>query len=219
MNRSSRRYDAIGVGYRTQRRADPRIAKKILAAVGNATHVVNIGAGTGNYEPEGGSVVAVEPSGEMIRQRAPRAAPVVRGLAEALPFPTHTFECAMAVLTVHHWADFKLGLQEMRRVAPRQVIFAFDVPRQHELWITSEYLPEAAELEEHRAPRVDQILECLGGGTVEEVPIPHDCIDGFFGAYWRRPHSFLEPTVRRSISSVAQIARRSGSTCCIPTGD
>jgi hypothetical protein len=38
------------------------------------------------------------------------------------------------------------------------------------------------------------------------VPIPHDCVDGFFHAYWRRPEAYLDPEVRAGISAFALLA-------------
>jgi len=98
-------YDVIGRDYRQHRRPDPRIAAVIANALGDAASVVNIGAGTGSYEPRGRRVVAVEPSLVMIRQRADDAAPAVRATASALPFRDARFDVALAVLTIHHWAD------------------------------------------------------------------------------------------------------------------
>jgi SAM-dependent methyltransferase len=144
----------------------------------------------------------------MIRQRPLGAAPVVRAVAESLPFPDGAFDCALAVLTVHHWNDVERGLRELRRVADRQVLFAFDVDRQAELWFTADYLPESAELERRRAPSISRIVAALAGARVIPVLIPYDCTDGFCGAYWHRPRSFLDQTVRQSISSVAMLEPR-----------
>jgi len=121
-------YDRIGRGYSLSRRPDPRVAQQILDALGDAATVVNVGAGTGSYEPRHLAVTAVEPSLEMIRQRPRDAAPVVRALAERLPFADHCFDAALAVLTIHHWRDQSNGLAEMRRVARRRiVILTWDV--------------------------------------------------------------------------------------------
>ena len=45
------RYDRIGHGYASTRREDPRLREIILAALGGSRSVVNVGAGTGSYEP------------------------------------------------------------------------------------------------------------------------------------------------------------------------
>jgi hypothetical protein len=40
---------------------------------------------------------------------------------------------------------------------------------------------------------------------METVPIPWDCVDGFFHAYWRRPHAYLQEQVRRGTSVWARV--------------
>jgi SAM-dependent methyltransferase len=190
-------YDRIGVGYTRFRGEDPRIAAAIHAALGDASTVVNVGAGAGAYEPRDRQVVAVEPSEVMIAQRPPDAAPVVRAGAEALPFPDDSFDAAMSVLSDHHWPERAKGLREMRRVARRRaVLFQCDLALLHASWLTRDYLttfrPEWMTMEE--------IAGYLGATRIEPVPIPHDCRDGFLGAYWRRPHAYLDPAVRDAIS-------------------
>ena len=64
------RYDTIGRTYSSTRRADPRIAAQIAAALGDATRVVNVGGGTGSYEPQDRFVAAAEVSLTMLRQQS-----------------------------------------------------------------------------------------------------------------------------------------------------
>jgi len=193
----SQLYDRLGVGYTQVRREDPRIAARIHAALGDAETVLNVGAGTGNYEPRDREVTAVEPSELMIAQRPPHAAPAIRATAEALPFPDGSFDAAMAVLSDHHWPDRAGGLREMRRVARRRaVVFQFDLRALLDFWLVREYLttfrPEGS--------TADGLERHLGVTRVETVKIPHDCRDGFLSAYWRRPSAYLDPAVRAGIS-------------------
>ena len=139
-------YDTIGATYTVTRRTDPRIAAQIWAALGDARTVLNVGAGTGSYEPPDRHVLAVEPSALMRSQRLPGAAPCLAGSAEQLPFDDQTFDAAMAVCTVHHWQDPIAGLREMRRVARRVVVFLFDTSDPDQFWLTRDYLPEFADL-------------------------------------------------------------------------
>ena len=192
-------YDRIGRRYAQRRRPDPRIAARIARALGDARTVVNVGAGAGSYEPEDRHVVAVEPSEVMIAQRRREAAPVVRAVAEALPFSNNQFDAALAVLTVHHWTDPKRGVAELRRVARRQVIFTWDPAHLAPFWFTRDYLPEAVALDAGFTT-LRATVAFLGAATVEPIPVPHDCHDGFFAAYWRRPEAYLDPDVRAGIS-------------------
>ena len=200
-------YDTIGRGYRAVRRTDTRIEQQIHEALGGARRVVNVGAGAGSYEPVDRLVVAVEPSATMVRQRRAGAGPAVRGVADGLPFAAGTFDGALALLTVHHWPDPLAGLAEVRRVTDGPVVvFTFDVAVHGEQWIVTDYLPQMVDLDaDTLAPEV--IAEALGGGAVEVVPVPHDCLDGFCHAWWRRPEAYLDPGVRAAISGIARLPR------------
>ncbi len=191
-------YDHIGHGYAGARRTEPRIARLIWQALGDARSVLNVGAGTGSYEPDDRDVLAIEPSGVMRAQRAPGAAPCMAGQAEALPFADGAFDAAMAVLSDHHWDDPIAGLREMRRVARRVVVFQWDGQSRPEFWLTRDYLPEFARLARGQ-PTLTKRAAAIQA-TMQPVPIPWDCVDGFFHAYWRRPHAYLEENVRRGTS-------------------
>jgi SAM-dependent methyltransferase len=197
-------YDAIGQSYGTYRRADPRIAAVIAAALGPIGRLVNVGAGTGSYEPRDRPVVAVEPSRAMIRQRPPGSGPAVQASATALPFRDVAFDAALAVLTIHHWPDRARGLAELMRVAPRAVIFTWD-PDASGFWLVDDYLPEIAALDRPIFPTMDEMRRILGRIEVRPVPVPHDCMDGFLGAYWRRPHAYLDSGVRGAISTFGKV--------------
>jgi len=204
-------YDRIGRTYATTRHADPRIAAAIVHALGDAHTVLNVGAGAGNYEPRDREVVALEPSPVMIAQRPPDAAPVVQGRAEALPFEDDSFDAVMSVLSDHHWSDRRRGFAELRRVARRRIVlFNADPGQAREFWLTNEYLPEFRELipPRYRTPGAwkDEFRAVLGEVELTPIPIPHDCRDGFYGAYWRRPEAYLDPGVRAGISVFAQVS-------------
>jgi SAM-dependent methyltransferase len=196
------KYDRIGRTYARTRAADPRLAAAIWDALGDARTVVNVGAGTGNYEPPDRDVTAVEPSEVMIAQRPPEAAPVVQASAEALPFEDGSFDAAMAVLTIHHWCDWRAGIEEMRRVARRVVVLSWDPSFARRLWITAEYFPFAGD-EESTFPSLADQAAAVRAMRVTTVLIPHDCEDGFYGAHWRRPHAYLDPEVRAGVSVLA----------------
>ncbi len=191
-------YDAIGAGYPATRRTEPRIAARIWAALGDARTVLNVGAGTGSYEPPDRAVTAVEPSATMRAQRPAGTAPCLAAIADSLPFADQSFDAAMAVLSDHHWPDPIAGLREMRRVARRVVVFNFDAEHANEFWLVRDYLPELTALAAGH-PTMTQRAEAIGA-RLEPVPIPWDCADGFFHAYWRRPEQYLRQEVRRGIS-------------------
>ena len=196
------------------RRPDPRIAARIDAALGSARTVLNVGAGTGSYEPEGRAVTAVEPSAEMIGQRPPGSAPVVQASAEDLPFADQSFDASMAVLTAHHWADLGAGLAGMRRVTrERIVIVTFDPEALADLWIANDYFPEMLSLKRRAGATSSQLAERLAGATVEPIPVPRDCTDLFFAALWARPEKLFDEEVVKPMwvwQSISAEARQNG---------
>jgi SAM-dependent methyltransferase len=196
-------YERIGTGYARNRRADRRLTAAIAAALDGNRNVLNVGAGAGSYEPSGLAAVAVEPAATMIAQRPRGSAPCVRARAEALPFGDQTFDAGLAVLTLHHWSDWQAGLGELARVVCRKVVlFTWD-PDSEGFWLR-DYLPEMLAKDRRRFPKLDDLRTVLGDVRVQRVPIPHDCTDGFLGAYWRRPDAYLDPSIRHSISSLAR---------------
>lgn len=199
------RYDAIGTTYSTTRREDPRIATDIHAALGPGGSLINIGAGTGNYEPDGWDVVAVEPSAEMLHQRGDHAAPSVRGVAEHLPFADRSFEVAMALLTIHHWTDVDVGLREMERVSRRQVVFFFEPLRTHDFWAI-DYFPEALDLPTEQDTPGEAVLRThLDVREIRPLLVPHDCQDGFGASFWARPDAYADPLVQAGMSWLAML--------------
>jgi SAM-dependent methyltransferase len=193
-------YEQHGRTYARQRRPDPRIAARVHAALGDARTVLNVGAGTGSYEPGDRWVLAVEPSATMRAQRPPGSAPALDARAEALPFDDDSFDAAMACVTIHHWEPPEAGLAELRRVSRGPVVvLTFDLA--HLLPWQLEFLALGLQVEGKRFPELDELAAALRGRTrVEHIPTPADCQDGFFEAYWNRPEALLDPAVRSAQS-------------------
>ncbi len=198
-------YDEIGIGYQHYRRPDARVATAIRRALGEAQTVVNVGAGAGSYEPADCSVVAVEPSQAMIQQRQPDHAPVVQASAMDLPFREASFDAALAILTMHHWPDRVRGLTEMARVARKRVVIVTWDPEVFGFWLIDDYFPEISDIDRRTCPSMELLRDALKDIEVYPLPVPHDCIDGFLGAYWRRPHAYLDAGVRRAISVFSKL--------------
>jgi len=174
------------------------------SALADAETVANIGAGTGSYElPH--TVVAIEPSMAMLRQRAPHAAPAVQAVAERLPLRDACVAAATAILTVHHWTDRAQGLQELARIARERVAILTWDPDAQPFWLTEDYFPAIVDQDRRNFPSIADFSRSLGRVTVQRIPIPHDCIDGFMGAFWRRPRAYLDAATRSGMSSLARL--------------
>lgn len=206
-------YDTIGRRYARGRRPDPRIAAQLTAALGDARSVLNVGAGTGSYEPPDRRVVAVEPSAVMLAQRPHGAATAVQARAEALPFPDQSFDAVMAVLTLHHWADRARGLAECARVARRRVVLLTWDPAAEPFWLLRDYFPDFVVADRQAFPPMSAYTEAFGPRAqveVAAVPIPRDCVDGMLGAYWARPAAYLDAAVRAGMSSFTRPGTEAG---------
>ena len=202
------RYDTIGLGYSTTRREDPRLRARLHAALGNARSVVNVGAGTGSYEPRDRYVIAIEPSDVMAAQRPPELAPAMRARAEELPLRDDAVDAAMAIVTVHHWDDGqRRGVGELRRVARGPVvILTFDPSVFARMWLIRDYLPEIAELDRRTFPAPVQLAEWLGGDvTIESIPIAADTPDWMLGSFWAHPERVLDESARNATSGFARL--------------
>lgn len=199
-------YDTIGSRYGRARRADPRLQRRVLDALGPSESVINVGAGVGAYEPTDRDVVAVEPSLRMLEQRPPEAAPAVQGFAESLPFGDDAFDAGLATLTVHHWTDLEAGLRELRRVVRERVVILTWDPGHPGFWLTQDYFPDLLAHDASVFPSLSAIEAGLGPAEVSVVPVPHDCIDGFLGAFWRRPAMYVDPCVRSGMSTFSKLS-------------
>ncbi len=202
------RYDRIGVGYARTRREDPALAALIGSSLGDAVSVVNVGAGTGSYEPTDRRVIAVEPSAVMAAQRDPARPVALRAGAAALPLHDQSVDAAMAVLTLHHWgAGQRQGVAELRRVARGPVVIVtFDPRVSAEMWLARDYLPEVAARDRVEFPEITDIVDWLGGDVqVVEVEIGADTPDWTFAAFWAHPERVSDPLARAATSAFARL--------------
>ena len=197
-------YEELAEQYNRFRKPDPRIASAIWAHLKNANNVLNVGAGTGSYEPVNCRVVAVEPSAKMIALRQISTAKVIRGSVENLPFDDDTFDASMALLTIHHWPDIRQGLNEMLRVTRGKVILFTWIGYGKDFWL-EKYISEIRGIDIALFPTLKELEEMIGPISVTPVEIPHNCTDGFMCAYWRRPKAYLDSDVRKAISTFSRI--------------
>ncbi|MCA9997350.1 MAG: class I SAM-dependent methyltransferase [Anaerolineales bacterium] len=202
-------YDKIGVSYSVMRCTDPKVAAQLYAELQGATRIVNIGAGTGSYEPENVDLVAVEPSAEMISQRKAGSYRVEQAFAEKLPFADDSFSHAMTVLSMHHWQNRALAFSEINRVATEKFVAITWDPQSEPFWLTRDYFPEIHEMDKRIFPKMEAFGEHFDDVVVRPLQIPNDCQDGFFAAFWQRPEAYLSSQVRQAMSPFAKVTNLS----------
>lgn len=198
-------YDKIGRTYSTTRCTDPKIAAQLYAELEGATRIVNIGAGTGSYEPSDVDLVAVEPSAKMIAQRPSNGHPVKQASAEKLPFADNSFSHAMTVLSMHHWEDRALAFSEINRVTTEKFVALTWDPHSEPFWLTRDYFPKIHEMDSQIFPDLDELNQYFDAVIMRPLLVPSDCQDGFFAAFWRRPEAYLSPEVRQSMSPFSKV--------------
>lgn len=199
------KYDRIGTTYSTTRQTDPKIAKQLYSELKGASKIINIGAGTGSYEPQDIDLVALEPSLKMIEQRPKIAPPVVQAIAEKLPFEDHSFSHAMTVLSMHHWENQALAFQEINRVTKEKFVAISWNPAAAPFWLTRDYFPEIHEMDIAIFPGLAELVTHFDEVSIQPLLIPEDCQDGFLAAFWKRPEAYLNRQVRNSMSSFSKL--------------
>lgn len=199
-------YNEIGKKYNLGRHTDPYILNQIQTKLYGASSVLNIGAGTGSYEPAHLKVIAAEPSKTMIKQRPLSAAPVVQARAEDLPFKDKSFSFSMTVLSMHHWGDWEKAISEIKRVTRKRFVAVTWDPDSKPFWLTRDYFPEIHEMDKKTFPSLSGFYNSFKRVEVTNLEIPADCADGFLGAYWRRPEAYLDERIRANMSTFFKIS-------------
>lgn len=198
-------YDDIGLGYNVTRRTDPKIAKQIEKNLVDATKIINLGAGTGSYEPLGVDLIAVEPSKLMIEQRAANAYPVKQAFADNLPFRSNYFSHAMTVLSMHHWQNRRAAFSEIKRVTTDKFVAVTWFPHLADFWLTKDYFPEIHQLDSQAFPSLDEFEAEFNSLEITPLLVPEDCQDGFLACFWKRPTAYLQQSVRKGMSTFSKI--------------
>ena len=198
-------YDKIGRGYTSSRRTDGRIERALHDALGSSRSILNVGAGTGSYEPSDRDVVAVDISHVMLAQRSIERAKAIRASVELLPFDGASFDAVLGVLTMHHWRNQRAGLAECRRVARERIVFLTWDPASPAFWL-EHYFPDLLSYDRRVFPSMNLLGDVMGDIEVRVIPIPFDCVDGFLGAFWRRPEAYLDAAIRAGMSSFSRIS-------------
>ena len=196
-------YDSKNHNYSAIRKADPRIGEYVRESLRGSNTVLNVGAGTGSYEPEDKFVIAVEPSTVMRAKRlALGRTPAVNAKADDLPFDDKSFDAVMAVLTIHHWPDLKAGLLEIKRVSKKRITILTYDPEMLDVFWNVRYFPQLVEIERRRYPKLNYIADCVDEEIkITNIKIPFDCSDGFQEAFYGRPEAFLQEEVRNAQSA------------------
>lgn len=214
-------YNQIGINYNNTRKADPYIVGRIeehLQADKQGKYL-DIGCGTGNYlqflSHKGYEFYGLDPSETMLavaRQQCPTSL-IQQGFAEQIPFDADFFSGAMALFTFHHWENQQQGLNELFRVlklGSRLVFLSFTAEQMQGYWL-NHYFPKMIEKSALLIPTQEsmiQMLQSAGFGDVktEKYFVQADLQDHFLYSNKYKPEQYLNPDIRKGISSFSAFA-------------
>ncbi len=224
------KYDIIGINYNETRKPDPYLVNRLYHHLQpqNGKKYLDIGCGTGNYTIElhlkGVLLIGVEPSYEMLKIAQSKCATIqwLKGTAENIPLENKSVNGVIASLTTHHWTDLKVAFKELYRVMQPQsrlVIFT-STPQQMDGYWLNHYFPKMLEVSKVQMPNLGDVIQLLHETkfttTTEKYNVRDDLQDLFLYAGKNRPRLYLNPMVRKGISSFSALANqdevRSGLT-------
>ena len=212
------KYDSLGKGYNQTRQPDPRIVDQLLSWLDlpEQSIIADIGAGTGNYSraiaDRGYQVIAIEPSIVMQSQALDHEqVRWITATAESIPLEDNTVDGAIVMLALHHFQDIKTGIKEIARITSGEkiVIFAFEQSKISDFWLT-DYFPHFIQDTLATFPATSVLAQQIQQITQRQVKVmpfllPPDLKDLFAAAGWQKPEVYLDPAVRRGISTFAKI--------------
>ncbi len=199
-------YEAISCQYdcRYRMRKFRGIEQRLLHFVGSlkSSHLLEVGCGTGYWldflAKDGRLPIGMDPSTKMLLRAREVSSHwmLVRGCAEALPFPNSSFDRVFCINAFHHFADKSTFLSEARRVLRPSgglMTIGLDPHWGQNKWWIYQYFPETVKLDKERYPsraEIQTAMERCGfiGCGIQEVE--HIC--GTLAARLAAPQGLLD---------------------------
>jgi ubiquinone/menaquinone biosynthesis C-methylase UbiE len=219
----SAKYNRIGDGYDTTRRADSAIVQALADYLNFQKHgrYLDIGCGTGNYTcalaGQGGAWTGLDPSALMLEAARVKSDNIVwhLGAAENLPFEDAGFDGAICTLAVHHFTDISRGFAEIGRVlkpGARLVMFTV-TPAQTQAYWLNRYFPKMLEADRKTLPTLAALEAAAKFGGLEVIGtfpyfISEATQDFFFYSGKFRPSLYLSEAVRQGMSCFRLLAHK-----------
>ncbi|MEL6732321.1 MAG: class I SAM-dependent methyltransferase [Bacteroidota bacterium] len=217
------KYNRIGKNYNQTRKADPYLASRMKyhLQLKPGKRYLDIGCGTGNYTSvltqSGGQFIGVDPSArmlEMAKEKDPTIDWLI-GTAESLEMPAESVDGILASLTLHHWDSLPNGFRHLYaalKTGGRMVIFT-STPGQMEGYWLNHYFPQMMKDSIVQMPSKEEVVNALVGADFhivsEEIyEVKPDLQDGFLYVGKHDPSRYLDPSLRKGISSFSALAHR-----------
>ena len=215
------RYDKIGDGYNTTRKADPYLTSRLLHFLqpGAGKQYLDIGCGTGNYTTaladEGFHFTGIDPSEKMLAEGRARNQKItwISGIAEQIPVGDARFDGAIATLTIHHWTNLEKAFLEISRILSstgRLVIFTA-TPEQMEGYWLKHYFPQMIRDCIVQMPSFERVETAIMAAGLEVIStekyfVQDDLQDHFLYVGKRNPDFYFNETNRKGISAFAALS-------------
>jgi ubiquinone/menaquinone biosynthesis C-methylase UbiE len=215
------KYDKIGLNYDRSRRADPYLLSRLLFHLGHKEDkkYLDIACGSGNYttamSAAAGKWCGIDQSTVMLEKARSKSSDIswLRGAVNHLPFKDDSFDGVICTLAIHHFDSLPDVFLEVRRVLGngRFVLFTSTTEQMKGYWL-SEYFPKAMESSWNQMPGMEQIVDALGSSGFQSViaepySVRDDLEDFFLYSGKHRPEFYLDPLVRKGISTFSSLAK------------
>ncbi len=217
----NKKYNKIGIGYNSTRRADPFLTERILDLLQpkNGRLYLDIGCGTGNYTIvltiKGLKFIGIDPSEQMLNKAKSRNQEIIwlKGTAEQIPADNKVFDGIIATLTIHHWTDLKKAFIEINRVLSDngRVVFFTSTPEQMKGYWLNHYFQKMLYSSILQMPSLADIEEAIEQTeleitNIEKYFIKDDLQDCFLFVGKNNPERYFDETIRQGISSFSSLA-------------
>ena len=180
-------YDDIAKSYDTRydRHRYGDVCDALKRFVGDATHIVEVGCGTGHWLAElndsARRVVGIDPSRGMLGHAAINApnAMLIRGDASALAIASGTADRVFCINAFHHFPDKRVFVNEARRVLGADgaiMILGLDPHTGIDQWWVYDYFPSTLPIDLVRYPStaaIREMLAAVGFASIETGVAQH----------------------------------------------
>jgi len=215
------KYDKIGLDYNLTRKADKYLTEQLLHHLKpiKSGIYLDIGCGTGNYtnalQKNGFQFIGIDPSKEMLEKSKLKNNEIDWriGSAENTGLPQNFVDGIIASLTIHHWANLKMGFSELHKVLKpngRIVIFTASPKQMKGYWL-NHYFPKMLADSIIQMPTFENVKTAmkLSGFELlqtEKYYIKPDLEDQFLYCGKQNPELYFDEQVRHGISSFSSLA-------------
>lgn len=217
------KYDTIGQQYNQTRKADPYLAERLFQHLQpkKGGIYLDIGCGTGNYtntlQRRGFDFIGIDPSEIMLEKARSINAEIDwrKGVAEQTGLAATTVDGIIGSLTIHHWTDLASSFRELYRILKPggNIVLFTSTPAQMKGYWLNHYFPQMLKDSIDQMPTLESVTQAMNNAgfrivKTESYLIQIDLKDQFLYCGKQQPELYLDPDVRKGISSFSALANK-----------